>query len=205
MDSEAEDLQYYEAIFTLALRKSCNALKQLLDVPINHAKARVSICRPLDLMSLLEDSEDITSIYLGFNGSENTKPENRVISLTGHLALCFNQESVRTIVDIMSNGLVVPKDRQSDLDRSCVNEVGNIFSSHLLSTISNIGMYRLMPSTPTYMRGPSGDVVECLLDIIGRTEHSLVFIETVISAADNPLVGKFLIFPRDIDDFRKLI
>ena len=205
MSSSTNDLQYYEAIFTLALRKSCNALRQLLDAPISHENARVTIRPRNDLVGLLGESDDLTIIHLGFTGTDNSGQKNNSELMSGHLALCFNAISVRTLVNIMTAGLTVPEDKQTDLDRSCVNEVGNVFSAHLLSTIANIGMYRLLPTPPTYLRGRSSEVTQTLIEKIGHVESDLVYIETQFSAEDHHLIGNFFIFPQNIDDINKMI
>lgn len=115
--------------------------------------------------------------------------------LTGHLVFLMGEPGARVLAELLLRREPGTADLESELERSCVQEAGNIVAAAFLNTIAGwMGKY-LLPSVPSVAIDRAAEVTRQLG--LHQDEESVLAVETRFSFAepkhaDRPLTGVLL-------------
>lgn len=115
--------------------------------------------------------------------------------------LLFPRESALNLVDILMKRPLGTAKFLSEMDRSCLNEAGNILTGSFLTTLSDFLDILLMPSPPELAFDMVGAILEFIATEFAGGASYLFCIQNEFIDASNKIGGSFLlIFHRELLD-----
>lgn len=160
----------------------------------------------VDLMSASAVRMDVisagiapTSTLAEVAGSAEDMVVGVYISVTGdilgHALLVFSCESALPLIDLILGQPVGTAQDMGEMERSVIQEVGNIVTSSYLNALSDFYSCSLWPSPPSVAVDMASAVVDSVLINTGHFDEDTVSIVTRFAGNDLSLRGFFLYIP----------
>lgn len=184
--------QALSAIQFDALREICSigtahaatALSQMLNKRVNLEVPNAALVEGAELaQSLGDDPQPVLAIWLQILGDAR-----------GHMLFVFPWDSALNMLET----LLPSKERAmplSELELSCLREVGNIVASSFLNALGSLLKFALIPSIPKVYIDRAGMVAQhFMVDASGEDELT-VFAETSFFVEGRVISGNLYLFP----------
>jgi chemotaxis protein CheC len=114
----------------------------------------------------------------------------------GHILFLFNAASAKELAHGMMGGMAdaeTAAEGFSDMERSAIQEIGNIMTSGFIDGWANVLDTTIDMSTPTFTYGPGSGMVD---DLVGsRDEAMALMFDSRVQALDSDINVKVYTFP----------
>ena len=137
----------------------------------------------------------ISAIYLEYAGKYDEAGISHPMS--GRMILSFKIESDYEIATILTEELKVPLDRLDEMTDSIFGELGNVFGTPFLSTISQLGGAKLLPSVPKVIKYKATAIAEFVQSKMPKPEQQILLLQTALGSDDKVVEGAFMFIPDD--------
>ncbi len=134
----------------------------------------------------------IVGIYLDVSGD-----------IPGKILISLPEETARYLVRELLEEEPSPE-LSSPMERSALEELGNIIAGSYLSALGELLRRRLVPSTPGMAYDMAGAVVDLIVIELGERVNHAVTIETEFVISAHSLSGQFF-FLLDSESYRKVL
>lgn len=139
-------------------------------------------------------------------------PENRVVGIcqeirgdaTGYLILIYDLQIALELVDIQMGLPHGTTQRLEEIERSTLEEIGNITGSYFLNSLGDSTGLCLQPSPPIVMIDMAGAILDITLTQIMQEQDSVLAIKTTFGTVGRQVQGTFLVMPT-LDFLRVLL
>lgn len=114
----------------------------------------------------------------------------------GYVLILFDELSAKQLAHVMMGGSPGTEDRSgdfSDLERSAVQEIGNIMTSGFIDGWANVLNTTIDISTPQFVHRPGGNIVSELVG--GRDDEMALVFDSHIRAPASDIQAKVYTFP----------
>ena len=135
----------------------------------------------------------ITAIYLEYSGEYEESGEKHPVA--GRMLLTFKIESAYEIATILTEELKVPLDRLDEMTDSIFGELGNVFGTTFLSTISQLGGIKLVPSVPKVIKYRATSIAEYVQSKMTNPNQEILMLQTSLGSDDQIVEGAFMFIP----------
>lgn len=162
-----------------------NALSELLAKKISVSAPDV-VFKPIrEVPDLIGGPEaGVASIYVQVEGDVN-----------GHIMLVMGLSSAFNLADILLEKQENETKELDEMDRSALEEVGNITGSYFLTSLVNHSQLDVHPSPPSCMVDMAGAVLSSVLADVSKTADQVLVMETIFSVRSQHIKGYFFLFP----------
>lgn len=139
-------------------------------------------------------------------------PENRVVGIcqeirgdaTGYLILIHEPQIALELVDIQMGLPYGTTQCLDEIERSTLEEIGNVTGSFFLSALADSTGLCLMPSPPVVITDMAGAILDITLTQIMQEQDSVLAIKTTFGTVSRQVQGMFLVMPT-LDFLRVLL
>jgi len=114
----------------------------------------------------------------------------------GHILFLFNADSAKRLARGMMGDMGDPDDSEgfSNMERSAIQEIGNIMTSGFIDGWANVLETTIDMSTPTFTYGPGSGMVD---DLVGdRQDEMALMFDSRVHALDSDINVKVYTFPQ---------
>lgn len=146
--------------------------------------------------SLGGSDREIVSIFFNINGD-----------LGGKILLVFDRTKCHYLTSLFVGEKAIKEEILSDIDQSCIMEIGNIIANSYLNGMAGLLDMTLLPSVPYFAEDMLGAVIDFLLIEISEISEYALFINTEMKIESEDLKGFLVIFPDEkflVKIFQKL-
>lgn len=139
-------------------------------------------------------------------------PENRVVGIcqeirgdaTGYLILIHEPQIALELVDIQMGLPYGTTQCLDEIERSTLEEIGNVTGSFFLNALADSTGLCLMPSPPVVITDMAGAILDITLTQIMQEQDSVLAIKTTFGTVSRQVQGMFLVMPT-LDFLRVLL
>lgn len=174
-----------------------NAVTSLAKMLNKKVDMNVPLVRMLgfrEVSEILGDPESLVfGILVTFSGD-----------LNGMMMFVLKREPAKTLINSMLEKEFQTADEFSELDRSALQEIGNILSSSYLSALSTLINKRIIPSVPFLAEDMAAAILSVPAIEFGKMADCVLFIESVFEGTDEPVSGYFIMIP-DLPSFDTIL
>lgn len=129
-------------------------------------------------------------------------PENVVVAvflriqgdIPGNMFFIMNMESAKTLLFEMM-GTQTNDPQFSELEKSAINEIGNILIGSYLSSLADFTQLNLQPSVPALAVDMAGAILSYGLLELGKSSDFALAIDTVFFQGNEEVEGHFFFLP----------
>ena len=167
------------------VKKASIAVDQMSASAVRMDVISAGIAPTSTLAEIAGNPEDIVvGVYIGVTGD-----------IPGHSLLVFSCDSALPLVDMILGQQVGTACEIGDMEKSVIQEIGNIVTSSYLNALSDFYSCCLMPSPPSVAVDMASAVVDSVLINTGHFDEDTVSIVTRFAGKDLSLRGFFLYIP----------
>ena len=180
---EALKIDLLKEMASIGAGNAVTALSQMLgDRKINMDVPRAEVVPLQELPDFLGDEEQvITAICF----------EARSEKLLLSLLFVLSTEAAENMISL----LIPSSERQGDMDRSALMEVGTVVAGSYLSAISAMTDLTFMAPPPSLAKDMAGAIMATIVAENRVTEDSLILLKTSIHTEKEKIDGNLLILP----------
>lgn len=169
------------------------SLSEMLGGKLVHVNVpRVELLRLEDAKKTMRGDKIAAGIFFKLRGE-----------ISGYMQILFPERSALTLVDVlMGKAVGETQNINSELERSALNEVGNILASAFCDALSEFLGVSVVPSPPSFAFDFVGAIVESA--ILAVATDRIILFECDFSEEENDIHGYILLFP-SLDGLRKML
>jgi chemotaxis protein CheC len=123
--------------------------------------------------------------------------------IAGNMMFILPLDSSKVLLNMLMGSYRQDEDF-SEMDKSALEEIGNILAGAYISSLSTLTGMKLVISVPALAIDMVGAVLSVPLIQYGHMGDSVMLIETHFSEGDKSVKGDFFLIP-DVDSFEKLL
>ncbi len=200
----SKDVQYFETIFSIAIRKATDSLTRMIGSKVVSKEAVLEFVQADAFPGILgAEGESFMCVFFTYNGDKSFGEAKD--SLQGVVLLVFDLNSADEVANILTSGFTVPEESKKELLSSSLGEFGNVLTNGVLTILSGISGYRLSSSTPKIHQLRGMDVLPYTVDNLKIISDQIILIKTDIVNESHCVKGRFFIFPKDYKAFRNMV
>lgn len=129
------------------------------------------------------DREEIVSgVYLPITGG-----------LPGAALLCFQEEKVSPLIEMLRKTKVENPSRLTELEESALKELGNIICGNYVTALSNALRVRILPGVPHFTRAMFGSMLEEVVARLPPDARGAVLVDVEIDLPSEAMLGYLLL------------
>lgn len=176
-----------------------DSIKEITSIGMSHAMTSLSkmINRPVMLV--------IPKVELTNFGSMNSFPSadkkelfvgvySRILGkITGQLLILFEKKRAFTLIDILMNRNHGTTKVFSEIEQSCIMEIGSILTAGCLNALAEFLKMTLIPSIPHFVFDYGENISRNILQELS-SDYTFV-INSEFKTKEDEINGKFLLFP----------
>lgn len=167
------------------VKKASIAIDQMSASAVRMDVISAGIAPTSTLAEIAGSPEDmVVGVYIGVEGD-----------IPGHALLVFACDSALPLIDMLIGQPVGTSTEIGDMERSVIQEIGNIVTSSYLNALSDFYSCCLMPTPPSVAVDMASAVVDSVLINTGHFDEDTVSIVTRFAGNDLSLRGFFLYIP----------
>lgn len=186
--AENDTSQVLSSFLTAArsgVKKASEALDQMSASTVQMSVISAGIAPTSTLAEVAGNPEDmVVGVYIGVTGD-----------ILGHALLVFSCDSALPLVDMILGQPVGTAQSIGEMERSVIQEVGNIVTSSYLNSLSDFYSCSLLPSPPSVAVDMASAVVDSVLINTGHFDEETVSIVTRFAGGNITLRGFFMYIP----------
>ena len=165
--------------------RAATVLSKILATRIEMTVPKAQIREVWDALELAGGAEQLVAgLYLRFSGQWR-----------GSLLLFYSQEAVASLLGRMVGGQVSPLLELNELERSALEELGNILLANFLSALSELSGLYIRPMVPTVAIDMAGAIIQEVMAASGEQSDHALLITTELVEAEGGARGHLLILP----------
>lgn len=165
--------------------RAATVLSKILATRIEMTVPQVQIREVWDALELAGGAEQlVAALYLRFGGQWR-----------GSLLLFYNQEAASSLLGRMVGGQVSPLLELTELERSALEELGNILLANFLAALSELSGLYIRPMVPTVAIDMAGAIIQEVMASSGEERDHALLITTELVEAKGGARGHLLILP----------
>lgn len=172
----------------LASRGIANALSglsQMIDRELKVTAFDIRRFQAKDIPSLLGGPENlVVGIYITVSGDAS-----------GHLMLIHEPKVAFELVDMQMGLLLGSTQHLKDVERSVIEEMGNITGSYFLNALADATNLTLTISPPVVMLDMVGAILGIALSEIMQRQDDIIAVKTTFGSSNQQVNGTFLVMP----------
>jgi chemotaxis protein CheC len=167
------------------VRKAAESLRIMSDSAIRMEVISAGISPTSRLSEVAGNPEDlVVGIYISATGD-----------MTGHALLVFPYESALHLVDMLTNQTLGTSKHMDEMERSVMQEIGNIVVSSYLNALSDFFGKTVLPSCPSVAIDMAAAVVDSVLLNTGHFDDDTISIVTRFAGCKRVIRGFFMYIP----------
>lgn len=176
-------------ILKVALNKgmagATNALSEMIGRDLSVAAVNVEFI-PINQVPDMAGGPDVgvTSVYVAVEGD-----------IHGHMMLMMDLPSANSLADILLEKMPGETIMLDDMDRSALEEVGNVTGSFFLSALVDHAELDVRPSPPSCAVDMAGALLSSVLADVSKAAEQVLTMETIFTVSDQQIKGFFFLFP----------
>ncbi len=124
------------------------------------------------------------SVHLGFEGSA-----------TGHMILAYQPKTAYGFIDLIMGQEMGSTNDLGDLEKSALQEMGNIMGGFFLNTIADMNGIQLCPTPPVTMINKASIVLNAAMSRTVEDDEELLLVDAQFGTHDQQIEGRFLVMP----------
>lgn len=165
--------------------RAATVLSKILATRIEMTVPQAQIREVWDALELAGGAEQlVAALYLRFSGEWR-----------GSLLLFFNQDAVASLLGRMVGKKVNPLLELDELERSALEELGNILLANFLSALSELSGLYIRPKVPTVAIDMAGAIIQEVMAQTGEQSDHALLITTELVELGGGASGHLLILP----------
>ncbi len=169
------------------------ALSQMVSKRIDMKVPKVNIVEFKDVADLLGGAEVLVSgIYFQVFGD-----------ITGSIMFLIDKTSSKLLTNLLM-GKTDTNPELDEMERSALQEVGNILAGSYLSSLSSLTGLNVSVSVPSLAIDMAGAIMSVPVALFGQVGDHVLLIETEFIEGSNLVKGNFFLIP-DEDSFETLL
>ncbi len=126
----------------------------------------------------------MVGIYLGFNGSA-----------TGHMVLAYHPKMALEFVDMLMGMPSGSTNDIGEMEKSALQEMGNVMGGLFLNTIADENGLRLCPTPPVTMVDKAAVLLNVALSGTVEREEEILVVDAVLGTEEKQSSGTFMVVP----------
>lgn len=184
---------HYSSLEVDALREAGNigvgraatVLSQILAARVEMAVPRAEIREVWDALELAGGAEQlVAALYLRFGGQWK-----------GSLILFFDEEAVESLLSRMLCRPVSPLLELNELEKSALEELGNMLLANFLAALSELSGLYIRPKVPSLALDMAGAILQEIMAQTGQKSDRALLITTELVESEGGARGHILILP----------
>ncbi len=155
----------------------------------------------------LKEFKDMAKII----GSEETLVFGVLVPISGEISgmmlLLVKVDSARTLINCLigENKEYEENEEFSDMDRSAIQEIGNILSSAYINALSTLTNKTIIPSIPLLAMDMAGAILSVPAIEFGKVADKVLFVETIFEDDREKEVSGYFILVPEPESFNTMI
>lgn len=191
-------------IFTQSLMNAISQFGVMLRHNVTVSSPSMKFINFGDISYLFSGSNRIIiAIYLEYSGEYEEEGERHPVA--GRMLLTFKIESAYEIATILTEELKVPLDRLDEMTDSIFGELGNVFGTTFLSTISQLGGIKLVPSIPKVIKYRATSIAEFVQSKMSNPDQEILMLQTALDSDDQIVEGAFMFIPDEYAGISRIL
>ena len=126
----------------------------------------------------------MVGVYLGFSGSA-----------TGHMVLAYHPQTALGFADMLMGMPPGSTQEMGDIEKSALQEMGNVMGGLFLNTIADDNGLRLCPTPPVTMVDKAAVIINVALSGTVEGDEDVVVVDAVLGTDDQQSAGTFMVLP----------
>lgn len=115
--------------------------------------------------------------------------------IVGTVMLLFPLEYALNLADTVLGREIGSSKALSDMDKSALQEVGNIMTSSLANAISDFLNFKIIPTPPSIASDMAGALLNFLIAELGQRVEKAIFFNTNFITPQRKIIGHLLLSP----------
>lgn len=186
-------IDVFKELGNIGTGNAVTALSKMLNKKVNMNVPKVRILEFKEVAELLGGAETpVAGIYFRVQGD-----------ISGNIMFLIPEKSTEVLLDMLMGGY---RDSNGfdEMDRSALEEIGNILAGSYISSLSTITNMKITVSVPALAIDMVGAVLSVPMIQFGQMGDSVMLIETQFFEGDTKVKGYFLLIP-DVESFTILL
>lgn len=180
-----QSLRSFLAAAKSGVKKASVAVDQMSASAVRLDVISAGVAPTSTLAEIVGNPEDsVVGVYIEVTGD-----------IPGHALLVFSCDGALPLVDMLIGQPIGTAKEMGDMEKSVIQEVGNIVTSSYLNALSDYYSCSLLPSPPSVAVDMASAVVDSVLINTGHFDEDTVSIVTRFAGSDLTLRGFFLYIP----------
>lgn len=186
-----------------------DVLKELGNIGAGNAATALSslIAKKVDMGVPLVKILDIGNITEILGGAEN--PVVGILlqvvgDISGMMMFVLEQTSAHVIVNMLMGRTLTDFSEFEDMDRSALQEIGNIMAGSYLNSLSTLTNLKIIPSIPHLAIDMAGAILSVPAIEFGKMGDKVLFIESEFIEGADQVTGYFILIP-DLESLNKIM
>ncbi|MFW5648392.1 MAG: chemotaxis protein CheC [Candidatus Alkaliphilus sp. MAG34] len=177
-------LDVLQEIGNIGAGNAVTALANMINKKVDMDVPSVKILNFSDISAILGGEEIVVSgVYFGITGD-----------IEGNIMFLLDIESAKTLINILM-GRDNKTEILDEMDKSALQEIGNILSGAYISSLSSLTGLDIKISVPSLCIDMAGAILSVPAIQFGHTGDKVLLVETVLQDGDNMVTGNFLLIP----------
>lgn len=161
------------------------ALSKMLNTKVDMKVPKIDLLEFKDLSEIIGGAENIVvGILLTLEGD-----------IDGMIMFVLENESAHRIVNLLMRGMCEPTQEFNEIERSALQEIGNIIAGAYLSSLSTLTKMTITSSIPYLAIDMAGAILSVPAIEFGRISDKALLIETEFGEKDTEVNGYFILIP----------
>nr|WP_310602593.1 chemotaxis protein CheC [Anaerosporobacter sp.] len=170
------------------------ALSQLINAKVDMKVPKVDLLGFRELPDLVGGAENIVvGILLTLEGD-----------IDGMMMFMLEEDSAHHLVDMLMGMTTEEKREFTEMDKSALNEIGNIIAGAYLSSLSALTNMRIAASIPYMSIDMSGAILSVPAIEFGKIGDKALLIQSQFCEDDEEVNGYFILIPT-LDSYSKIM
>ncbi len=186
-------IDVFKELGNIGAGNAVTALSKMLNKKVNMEVPKVRILEFKEVPELLNGAEmPVAGIYFRVQGD-----------ISGNIMFIIPEDSSKTLINMLM-GTCRDRAEFDEMDRSALEEIGNILAGSYISSLSALADMKITISVPALAIDMVGAVLSVPIIQFGQMGDSVMLIETRFFEGDTQVKGYFLLIP-DMGSFTKLL
>jgi chemotaxis protein CheC len=186
-------IDVFKELGNIGAGNAVTALSKMLNKKVNMEVPKVRILEFKEVAEILGGAEiPVAGIYFRVQGD-----------ISGNIMFLIPTDSSRILLDMLM-GPYRDGNEFGEMDKSALEEIGNILAGSYISSLSTLTDMKIKISVPALAIDMVGAVLSVPIIQFGQMGDSVMLIETQFFQGDTQVKGYFLLIP-DVDSFTKLL
>lgn len=188
-----QHLDVLKEIGNIGAGNAATALARMLDKKVDMDVPKIKILDIQEVAEVLGGEENIVAgIYFNVHGD-----------IQGNIMFLLDIHSSKLLTNMLM-GKSSSEDQLDEMDRSALQEVGNILSGAYISSLVSLTNFNIQLSVPSLAVDMAGAVMSVPAIQFSEISDKVLFIETELKEGDDLVEARFFLIP-DEPSFEKIL